>query len=54
MKWPQIAMIVWVVLGIGVSMAKHGEPRNSEYSFWTTAISSAIVFFILYQGGFFG
>lgn len=54
MKAPQIIMIVMQVLGTGVYLAKHGEPREGTYNFWTALLSDAIVFGCLYWGGFFG
>lgn len=43
-----IALVVLQVLGLGIAMAKHGEPRNEKYSFWTTLVASAISFTLLY------
>lgn len=49
---PQMLLIVLLTLGLGVSLAKHGEPRD-PHSFWTTLISSAILAGLLHWGGFF-
>ncbi|MFC0245790.1 hypothetical protein ACFOLL_12770 [Falsochrobactrum ovis] len=52
MGWPQITMIVLLALGIGVSAAKHGDPRP-PYSIGVALISSAITVWLLIAGGFF-
>jgi len=54
MNWPQIILIIWMAMRVGISLTKHGEPKNGETSFWVTAISVIIIVFILYKGGFFG
>ena len=50
--WPQLVYLALTILGLGVAMAKHGEPRG-EHSFPTTFIASGIVIWVLYMGGFF-
>lgn len=52
----QILYIVIVVLGLGISLERHGKRQgnhNSKHNFWATLIGSAILFTILYFGGFF-
>ena len=52
---PQAIYLALLLLGLGISLAKHGEYKRAEkYSFWTTLISDGIVLLILYYGGFFG
>jgi len=53
MNWPQIILIIWMAMGLGISITEHGEPKNRETSFWVTAVSDIIIVFILYKGGFF-
>ena len=50
---PQICLIVLIALGLGISLAKHGEPRDDTYNFFTTLISSLIYVGLLILGGFF-
>jgi len=50
--WPQYTYLFLLVLGIGMSISTHGQPRRNENAI-STLISSALVFFIMYQGGFF-
>lgn len=49
----EIVYIAWMMLAVGISLAKHGEPRDGEYSFWSSLIGCVIQVFILYKGGFF-
>lgn len=50
----QIIFTVWLILGLGCYLAKHGEPREGHYSFWTALVSTAIQVVLLYFGGFYG
>jgi hypothetical protein len=50
---PQICYIVIITLGLGISLAKHGEPQG-DYNFFTTLIAAAIQIGLLILGGFFG
>jgi hypothetical protein len=49
---PQICYIVIITLGLGISLAKHGEPQG-DYNFFTTLIGAAIQIGLLILGGFF-
>lgn len=50
---PQICYIVIITLGLGISLAKHGEPQG-DYNFFNTLIASFIQIGLLMLGGFFG
>jgi hypothetical protein len=50
---PQIILLVILCLSNGISLAKHGEPREDNYSFWVTLTSTVITLSLLYWGGFF-
>jgi hypothetical protein len=52
MGWPQITMVVLMALGLGISLAKHGEPRE-PYSFGTALLGTALAAGLLWAGGFF-
>lgn len=57
MKAPQIIMIILICLSLGISLAKHGQPRPEEsakYNFWSELFESIVVILILYWGGFWG
>ena len=46
-------MIVLYAMGLGISAAKHGEPREeTKYNFWATLICTIIVVALLAWGGF--
>ena len=51
--WPQLAVAVLMVLGLGISLAQHGDAKTGYESFWTSLASSAVMFWLLYEGGFF-
>ena len=40
------------ILGLGICMAKHGEPRGN-YNFWTDLVSCLIAWWLLYKAGLF-
>lgn len=44
-----ITYIILNVLGLGVALARDGEPRKENYSFFTTLISTAVHIFIIYK-----
>lgn len=53
MKLPQLIFLGWVILALGIVLAKNGQPRNDKYSFVASFISAAIQIGLLYWGGFF-
>ncbi len=50
---PQICYIVIIALGLGITLAKHGEPKEDKYNFFTSLIAAAIQIGLLILGGFF-
>jgi hypothetical protein len=36
-----------------MTFAKHGEPKKGKENGWTSLVSAIILYFILYEGGFF-
>ena len=53
MNAPQILLIAWYALGLGILTAKHGQPKEGKHSFWTGLAGLMIVFGLLWWGGFF-
>lgn len=51
MNAPQVVMIVIMVLGLFVTLKDHGKPRTPE-NFWWALFGNAVMFGILYWGGF--
>lgn len=49
--WALIALIALQMLGLGVSLARHGEPREGNYNFFTTLLSCAISWWLIYMAG---
>lgn len=50
MGWPQIVMIVWLVIMGVVSLLKHGE--TTEHSFWASLAVITMYMVIFYFSGF--
>ncbi len=50
--WALIVLIVMSILGLGITIGKHGEPRPN-YNFWTKLIAEAIAWWLLYEAGLF-
>lgn len=53
MRAPQIIFIIIYALGLGISLAQHGQVKTEVQSFWKTLFAAAIVFALLIWGGFF-
>lgn len=49
----QIIYIGMIVLGLGISVGKHGQPKEERYNGWVSLIAAAIDITILALGGFF-
>jgi hypothetical protein len=49
---PQFILVALLILGLGVSIAKHGQPREN-YHGGITFLATIIEFVLLYWGGFF-
>lgn len=47
-----IILICLIAMGLGIAMAKHGEPRP-KYNFWTTLISTIVELILYYYAGLF-
>jgi hypothetical protein len=50
---PQIIVIVWIALTVGMHLEKHGKTRTSEYNFFSALFTFAIFAGLLFWGGFF-
>lgn len=49
----QIIYLALLMMGLGIHLAKDGQPKEGKYSFWTALISLGIQIALLYFGGFF-
>jgi len=53
MHAPQLIYLALTFMAVGITAAKHGQPRE-PYSLGMTVFSAATSFGLLYWGGFFG
>jgi hypothetical protein len=51
---PQIIYVVLLLLGVGIDLAKHGQPKTGKHSFPSSFFAAALILALLYWGGFFG
>mgnify|MGYP001427320475 CR=1 FL=1 len=49
----QIAMTIILAADVGMAIALHGQIQERKYNAWVSLISAAIMFDILWGGGFF-
>lgn len=52
MSTPALIYLALTLLGLGVVLAKHGQPRP-DYNIGVTLVNTAISIGLLYWGGFF-
>ena len=50
---PQLVYLAMSLMGMGLAMARHGQPKTGKNNFWSDIFITAIIFYILYSGGFF-
>ena len=48
-----IIILVLIVLGVGIELAKHGEPKEGKYNFWLALCVAALEIWLLYKAGLF-
>ncbi len=53
MGTPQYIYLALFLIGTGISIAEHGQPRRNTNA-WTDIIASGVVLALLAWGGFFG
>jgi hypothetical protein len=52
--WPQFTAVALLLLSLGHTLAKHGEPRDGKYNFWGGLFATVLWLFVWLKGGFFG
>ena len=52
-KWFVILFVVSHLINLGISIDKHGEPREGEYSAGAAIIATTISFTLAWLGGLF-
>jgi len=50
--WPQYTYAILLVLGVGVSLGKDGQPRTGNHCFLLNAASASFAAWLLHLGGF--
>lgn len=50
---PQLIMLAFLFMNLGMHLIKDGEKKNEYYNFVASLIATIIEIFILYKGGFF-
>lgn len=50
--WPQYAYAALTMLGLGVSLQRHGQRKTGEHNIVADVIATAIIVWLLYMGGF--
>ena len=48
-----IILLVIFILNLGIALAKHGEPKEGNYNFWTDLIAVIILIVLYYYAGLF-
>ena len=51
--WPEGIMIAFMFMNLFLSAVKHGEPREQNFNFLVTIVSTMLSLMLLYFGGFF-
>ncbi|NZD50507.1 hypothetical protein [Rhizobium leguminosarum] len=54
MGWPQLTIISFAAIGVGINAAKHGHQREGKHSLWIALVVVAAEMYVLHAGGFFG
>ena len=49
--WPQFVYASLIIFGLGVTLAKHGQPRE-PHNFMFATITTLLCLWIQYKGGF--
>lgn len=52
MNTPQLILIALFSVSLGMSAAKHGEPKTGKENAWASLVAMAIQVALLYWGGF--
>lgn len=50
---PQLIFLALMIMGLGVALAKDGEPRDGHHSFFISLVVTSISAGLLWWGGFF-
>lgn len=45
---PQLLYLALSLMGLGITMAKHGQPQTGKHSFWISLTAAALMWSLLY------
>lgn len=51
--WPQYTIIAMSAVSFGITLAKLGQPKTDKYDLIDLLVGPAIIYTLLYYGGFF-
>jgi hypothetical protein len=51
--WPQIVILVIVMIGLIINIINEGEPKDVNFDTMNYIIKYGFILFVLYKGGFF-
>jgi hypothetical protein len=51
--WPEGIYLALVFIGLGLGLARHGQPKTGVHNIWSDIIATALVCGLLWWGGFF-
>lgn len=52
MSWPQYTLAGSILIGMGISVARFGQPKTDKYDLIDLVVGPAVVVWLLYMGGF--
>ena len=50
---PQLIYLGLTMIGLGMIISKHGQPKEGNHNAWSSIIASIVIGYVLYLGGFF-
>lgn len=51
--WPQGIYLALAFMGLGITAAKHGNPKEGKHDFWSIGLATLLSLSLLWWGGFF-
>lgn len=50
--WPQYTIAALQLIGLGISLVKHGKPKTGTENFGSSIVAVVLFSWLLYMGGF--
>jgi hypothetical protein len=51
--WAQWGLLILLILGVGIALARHGQPETGKHNFWIDALATGISAILCYYAGAF-